>query len=79
MKEEIAAAIQYKEAIDTSMLLEVEFESVHDYLFLLRDISKSLEPLKRRAMLYLAAAVSDFYIPEEKMVSFVHVMLFLLI
>jgi predicted heme/steroid binding protein len=38
-----------------------------EYLFLLRDLSKSLKPCGSRAMSILAAAVSDFYIPEAEM------------
>ena len=40
-----------------------------DYLFLLRASAEALSPFGSYAMFYLAAAVSDFYIPENEMVS----------
>ena len=47
-------------------LCKVSFSSLSDYLWLLRASSQELSKLeKSRAMLYLAAAVSDFYIPRE--------------
>eukprot|EP00730_Choanoeca_flexa_P012012 TRINITY_DN3033_c0_g1_i1.p1 TRINITY_DN3033_c0_g1~~TRINITY_DN3033_c0_g1_i1.p1 ORF type:complete len:311 (+),score=49.81 TRINITY_DN3033_c0_g1_i1:2-934(+) len=49
-------------------LLEVEFKTVHDYLFGLRDISQRInQHFGARAMFYLAAAVSDFYIPAAEL------------
>lgn len=48
----------------TGMLLSVPFVTVIEYLFLLRDISQALAPLKAHAMQYLAAAVSDFFVPD---------------
>ena len=46
-----------------SRLLEIPFTTLPDYLWLLRTACELLNPLGSRAMLYLAAAVSDFYIP----------------
>merc|ERR1719244_2186555 len=47
-------------------LCKVSFSSLSDYLWLLRASSQELSKLEKgRAMLYLAAAVSDFYIPRE--------------
>ena len=46
----------------------VEFSTLSDYLFLLRTISEASGPHGPGIMFYLAAAVSDFYIPDEKMV-----------
>jgi len=46
-------------------LLELPFESVVEYLHLLRAVSLELRPLGRQALVYLAAAVSDFYVPWE--------------
>ncbi|KAJ2615237.1 Phosphopantothenate--cysteine ligase cab2 [Coemansia sp. RSA 1804] len=48
-------------------LLTVSFTTLSDYLFLLREISLILAPLGPRAMFYLAAAVSDFFIPSHSM------------
>ncbi|KAE9391599.1 DFP-domain-containing protein [Gymnopus androsaceus JB14] len=43
------------------------FVTVNDYLWLLRAVSKELSVLRRKAMYYLAAAVSDFFLPRQKM------------
>ncbi|XP_003742072.1 uncharacterized protein C4B3.18 isoform X2 [Galendromus occidentalis] len=48
-------------------LLKVSFTTVADYLFLLRAAALHLAPLGKHAVLYLAAAVSDFYVIPEKM------------
>jgi len=40
---------------------------VNDYLWLLRAVSQELSVLDRSAMYYLAAAVSDFFLPRQKM------------
>lgn len=47
--------------------LRVEFTTVFEYLHLIRLMSKHLEPLGNRVMVYLAAAVSDFYVPEARL------------
>jgi phosphopantothenate---cysteine ligase (ATP) len=47
----------------------IDFVSVSEYLFLLRIITQSMSRIGSHAMHYLAAAVSDFYIPQKKMVS----------
>ena len=52
-----------------SAILMVPYVTLGDYLWLLKGISKELQPLDRRAMLYLAAAVSDFYVPKQEMVK----------
>ncbi|KAJ1731285.1 Phosphopantothenate--cysteine ligase cab2 [Coemansia biformis] len=48
-------------------LLQVAFTTLSDYLFLLREITLILAPTGARTMLYLAAAVSDFFIPSHSM------------
>ncbi|KAH6931382.1 hypothetical protein HPB50_024002 [Hyalomma asiaticum] len=48
-------------------LLQVCFTTLTDYLFLLKACAVALRPLGYRALLYLAAAVSDFYVPPENM------------
>ena len=55
---------QYKNSI-----CMVEFTTLAEYLLLLREASISLQVCGSRAMLYLAAAVSDFYIPHCEMVG----------
>ncbi|XP_075461213.1 phosphopantothenate--cysteine ligase isoform X1 [Ascaphus truei] len=48
-------------------LLPVEFNTLSDYLHLLLAAAQALSPLGSNAMFYLAAAVSDFYIPASEM------------
>jgi phosphopantothenate---cysteine ligase (ATP) len=50
-------------------ILEVSFTSLSDYLWLLRAAAQEMSVLGPRALLYLAAAVSDFYIPLSQMPS----------
>ncbi|KNZ53805.1 uncharacterized protein VP01_312g4 [Puccinia sorghi] len=56
-----------------NLLHTISFVTVNEYLYLLRAVAKVLgEPslgLGRRAMLYLAAAVSDFFIPQQKLLD----------
>ncbi|PWN21929.1 Phosphopantothenoylcysteine synthetase [Microstroma glucosiphilum] len=47
-------------------LLRLPFVTVNEYLFLLREMSAAMGPLKRRGMYYLAAAVSDFFVPNQR-------------
>jgi phosphopantothenate-cysteine ligase len=49
--------------------LMVTYETLGDYLWLLRGIASELNTIGSRAMFYLAAAVSDFYIPKGEMVG----------
>ncbi|GJE94815.1 phosphopantothenate-cysteine ligase [Phanerochaete sordida] len=57
----------YKQVQKAGTLHSLTFVTVNDYLWLLRAISKELYPLGRNAMFYLAAAVSDFFLPRQKM------------
>jgi phosphopantothenate-cysteine ligase len=58
---------KYKLAQESNRLLYINFTSVSDYLWLLRAACESLASFEKRAVLYLAAAVSDFYVPQEDM------------
>jgi phosphopantothenate-cysteine ligase len=58
---------RYKQAQESNRLLYVTFTSVSDYLWLLRAACEALAPFEKKAVLYLAAAVSDFYVPQEEM------------
>jgi len=49
-------------------MLTLNFVTVNDYLWLLRAVSQELSVLGKDAMYYLAAAVSDFFLPRQKMV-----------
>lgn len=59
---------KYKRAQDEQNILYISFTSVVDYMWLLRAACECLASFGERALLYLAAAVSDFYIPSDKMV-----------
>lgn len=56
----------YHSARKAGTLLRLTFVTVTDYLFMLREMSQVMQPLGRRGMYYLAAAVSDFYVPSQK-------------
>eukprot|EP01043_Picozoa_sp_COSAG02_P034885 COSAG02_NODE_2465_length_8785_cov_21.743610_1_plen_306_part_00 len=58
---------QHKTSRETGTLMKMSFVSITDYLFLLRAATLALAPAGRNAMMYLAAAVSDFYIPAQNM------------
>jgi phosphopantothenate-cysteine ligase len=61
----------YKSVQASRTLHTLTFVTVNDYLWLLRAVSQELSMLlKRKAMFYLAAAVSDFFLPRQKMVKF---------
>ncbi|XP_021490722.1 phosphopantothenate--cysteine ligase isoform X1 [Meriones unguiculatus] len=63
-----AAALQsYQEAAAAGTFLAIEFTTLADYLHLLQAAALALNPLGSSAMFYLAAAVSDFYIPVSEM------------
>ena len=49
-------------------LLKITFTTLSEYLFILRELTTILKQFKSNTMLYLAAAVSDFYIPSQNMV-----------
>ncbi|KAF4618837.1 hypothetical protein D9613_010068 [Agrocybe pediades] len=57
----------YKKVHALGTLHTLTFVTVNDYLWLLRAVSQEMAILKRRAMFYLAAAVSDFFLPRQKM------------
>eukprot|EP00128_Syssomonas_multiformis_P011983 Colp12_sorted_trinity150504_noHs@359 len=60
---------EYHKVRDAHQLLMVTFVTINDYLWLLRATAQTLAPLGPEAILYLAAAVSDFFIPENQMVQ----------
>lgn len=61
--------IKYNRAKESNRILMLDFVTLPEYLFKLQAGAKILARLQRRAMYYLAAAVSDFFIPSEKMVE----------
>lgn len=48
-------------------LFMIPFNTIDSYLNLYQDISKRLSKLEKNSIIFLAAAVSDFYIPNENM------------
>ena len=56
-----------KQSPYSGMLLKIEFVTVSDYLRDLEAISRELSKHAVKTVSYLAAAVSDFYIPESKL------------
>jgi phosphopantothenate-cysteine ligase len=54
---------KYRDARDRHMLLVLPFVSISDYLHELRSIARLMAPLGPQGLLYLAAAVSDFFVP----------------
>ncbi|XP_033114768.1 phosphopantothenate--cysteine ligase-like [Anneissia japonica] len=57
----------YQTAKNSGRLLEVSYHSLVDYIALLKASSEALHLLGSLAVFYLAAAVSDFYIPPSDM------------
>ena len=49
-------------------MISITFTTVTEYLYLLKGIAKIFNSLGASAMFYLAAAVSDFYLPAPEMV-----------
>lgn len=58
---------KYNEAKDSNSLLLLPFTTVNQYLYTLKTISETLHIMKSKALFYLAAAVSDFFIPQSRM------------
>ena len=53
----------------------MDFQTINEYLWLLKAVTKSMASLERRGMFYLAAAVSDFFLPEDRVVRlFLYIM-----
>ncbi|KAL2719158.1 phosphopantothenate--cysteine ligase [Vespula squamosa] len=58
---------KYKETLQQNKLIQISFNTLTEYLWLLRTACQALACLKDKALLYLAAAVSDFYVPFDEM------------
>lgn len=59
----------YKLVKSRHLLHSLTFTTVQEYLFLLRGVSRLMAlHLGPKALYYLAAAVSDFFIPQQKLV-----------
>ncbi|KAJ5572697.1 hypothetical protein N7450_009681 [Penicillium hetheringtonii] len=58
---------KYRYAKQNNRLLLLPFTTVAEYMFELRSMAKLMRPLGPNALFYLAAAVSDFFIPRSRM------------
>ena len=58
---------EYTAAKRNNMLLILPFVTITDYLWALRSVSKLMRPLGPSALFYLAAAVSDFFVPKDRL------------
>jgi phosphopantothenate---cysteine ligase (ATP) len=66
----LSVLASYQATQREEMLLTLTFVTINDYLWLLRAVSKEMAILGRGAMYYLAAAVSDFFVPAQKLVRY---------
>ncbi|KAJ4357567.1 Phosphopantothenate--cysteine ligase cab2 [Didymosphaeria variabile] len=60
---------QYTNVKREGRLLILSFVTITEYLWDLREVAQLMRPLGPRAMFYLAAAVSDFFVPRDRMVE----------
>lgn len=58
---------RYQAVKEAGLLLPIEFSTLSEYLHLLKAAAQALSTIGSKAMFYLAAAVSDFYIPSSDM------------
>uniref|UniRef100_A0A803NNE1 DNA/pantothenate metabolism flavoprotein C-terminal domain-containing protein n=1 Tax=Cannabis sativa TaxID=3483 RepID=A0A803NNE1_CANSA len=61
------AIAEHHSAVKKGFLLKLPFTTIFEYLQMLRMIALSTSNLGPNAMFYLAAAVSDFYVPWQSM------------
>ncbi|OMH80345.1 Phosphopantothenate-cysteine ligase 2 [Zancudomyces culisetae] len=61
--------LTFTNVISTGKLYMPYFTTLSDYLFILREVTLLMAPMNQDAMFYLAAAVSDFFIPAGEMVE----------
>ncbi|XP_062219406.1 phosphopantothenate--cysteine ligase 1-like [Phragmites australis] len=58
---------EYCKAIEGGSLLKLPFTTIFEYLQLLKMVAASMSSVGLHGMFYLAAAVSDFYVPWDSM------------
>ncbi|CAM9874598.1 unnamed protein product [Scytosiphon promiscuus] len=63
----VDTVVAYKDAIESNSLLPLTFVTLEEYLWLLRMVSRRMDSVGRLGMLFLAAAVSDFHVPRDKL------------
>jgi len=60
---------KHKSAVDNNQIFKINFVSIHEYLYWLRGICIQISSVGKNAIIYAAAAVSDYYIPASDMVE----------
>lgn len=58
---------KYNQAKSSRSLLPIPFTTVNQYLYTLRSIAETLKKINSDALFYLAAAVSDFFLPSSRL------------
>lgn len=58
---------KYNIAKRENRLLPITFTTINEYLWNLKDIALLMRPLGPRSAFYLAAAVSDFFLPRDRL------------
>lgn len=58
---------KYNEARNSNSLLLLPFTTVNQYLYTLKSVATILQRMDGKALFYLAAAVSDFFLPSSRM------------
>lgn len=67
-REEMLSVLRkYNWAKRNNMLLLLPFTTITDYLWSLRQTAQLMRPLGPKSLFYLAAAVSDFFVPKDRM------------
>jgi phosphopantothenate---cysteine ligase (ATP) len=67
-REEMLSVLRkYNWAKKNNMLLLLPFTTITDYLWSLRRTAQLMRPLGPKGLFYLAAAVSDFFVPKNRM------------
>ncbi|KAF1835010.1 phosphopantothenate-cysteine ligase [Decorospora gaudefroyi] len=60
---------QYTRVKRENRLLILSYVTITEYLWNLREVAQLMRPLGPNAIFYLAAAVSDFFVPQDRMVE----------
>ncbi|ESW08195.1 hypothetical protein PHAVU_009G026700 [Phaseolus vulgaris] len=63
------AVVDHHTAVTGGLLLKLHFNTIFEYLQMLQIIAVSMRCIGPRAMFYLAAAASDYYVPWKEMVE----------
>lgn len=66
-QEMLSVLRKYRKAKEQNLLLLLPFTTVTSYLFTLRALACEMQCLGNEALFYLAAAVSDFFVPPSRM------------